>query len=176
MDNFYLSALLAEIRPVILHKTLARISLTGSALLFDFRLPEQLILRASFDAASPALFLAQPGKETINDAHPFLTTLRKEIAAAQLISITKPALDRIVLFEFENFDVSGEKALLTLVVALTGRSANAYLLDANGNIKATLNNRGSFRVNDHFTYDETVFEPDYLLKHLFDSTTQIEIV
>jgi predicted ribosome quality control (RQC) complex YloA/Tae2 family protein len=176
MDNFYLSALLAEIRPAILDKTLARISLTGSSLLFDFRLPEQLILRASFDAASPALFLAQPEKENINDAHPFLSTLRKEIAGAKLISITKPALDRIVLFEFEGFDVSGEKALIKLAFALTGRSANAYVLDANGILKATLNNRGSLRVNDRFIYNETAFEPDFLLKSLSDSTTQIEIV
>lgn len=176
MDNFYLSALLAEIRPALSTNTLAKISLAGNSLLFDFRLPQQLILRASFDTSSPALFLAPPGKESTNDAHPFLTTLRKELTGAKLIQVTKPALDRLILLELESFDVSGEKALVTLVLAFTGRGANAYLLDANGYVTATLNNRGNFRVNDFFTYDKTPFEPDLLLKSLSDSTTQTEIV
>jgi predicted ribosome quality control (RQC) complex YloA/Tae2 family protein len=176
MDNFYLSALLAEIRPLLSTNTLAKISLAGTSLLFDFRLPQQLVLRASFDTSSPGLFLAPPGKENTNDAHPFLATLRKELTGAKLIDITKPALDRIVLLEFESFEVSGEKALVTLVLAFTGRGANTYLLDANGYITATLNNRGNFRVNDPYTYDKTLFEPDLLLKSISDSTTQAEIV
>jgi predicted ribosome quality control (RQC) complex YloA/Tae2 family protein len=176
MDNFYLSALVAEIRPLISGKTLAKISLSGSSLLFDFRLPGQQILRASLDTSSPALFLAQSRRESTNDAHPFLTTLRKELAEAKLINISKPALDRIVLFEFEGFDLSGKKTPVTLAVALTGRSTNAYLLDANDIIKATFNNRGNLRINDHFIYNKSPFEPEELLRDLSDSTTQIEVV
>jgi predicted ribosome quality control (RQC) complex YloA/Tae2 family protein len=176
MENFYLSALLTEIRPIISDKTLARISLVGSSLLFDFRLPKQAILRASFDASSPALYLAQPERESANEAHPFLATLRKELAGAKLINLYKPRLERIVLFEFEGFDASGEKILLILALALTGRSANAYLLDSNRVIKATLNNRGRLRVNDDFSFDERSFDPQQLLKDLPDDATEAEVV
>lgn len=176
MENFYLSALLTEIRPIISGKTLARISLAGTSLLFDFRLPEQSILRASFDASSPALFLAKPEKENANEAHPFLATLRKELAGAKLINLRKPRLERIVLFEFESFDIAGEKVLLTLALGLTGRTANAYLLDSKQIIKATLNNRGRFRVHDDFTFDEWLFDPEQLLKDLPVDVSEAEIV
>ena len=175
MDNFFLSALLAEIRPKFLDKTLAKISLANASLLLDFRLPENLILRASFDASWPAMFLAQPMKETTNDAHPFISTLRKEIGGAKLIEISKSPLDRVILFELEKFAISGEKSLARLVLSFTGRSANAYLLDANDTIEVTLNNRSSLRVNDHYPFDKTLFEPDQFLKDLGESTTLEEI-
>jgi predicted ribosome quality control (RQC) complex YloA/Tae2 family protein len=176
MDNFFLSALLTEIRPKVLDKTLTKISLADASLLLDFRLPESLILRASFDASSPALFLAAQKRENTNDAHPFISTLRKALADGKLIHIAKSPLDRIVLLEFEKFGVSGEKTLTTLVLSLTGRSANAYLLDANGYVEATLNNRGRVRLNDQFEYDKTSFEPKQFLKDLPESTTQFEII
>jgi predicted ribosome quality control (RQC) complex YloA/Tae2 family protein len=175
MDNFFLSALVAEIRAKVLNRTLAKISLANTSLLLDFRLPGNLILRASFDASSPALFLAPPRKENSNDAHPFISTLRKEIVAAKLIEIPKSPLDRVVLLVFEKFAVSGEKTVVRLALSLTGRSANAYLLDANGSIEVTLNNHGRQRVNDQFEYDETLFEPDQFLKDLTESTTVEEI-
>src|SRR5688572_4560315 len=108
MDNFFLSALLTEIRPKVLDKTLTKISLADASLLLDFRLPESLILRASFDASSPALFLAAQKRENTNDAHPFISTLRKALADGKLIHIAKSPLDRIVLLEFEKFGVSSE--------------------------------------------------------------------
>ncbi len=175
MDNFFLSALLTEIRPKVLDKTLSNITLANASLLLDFRLPANLILRASVDASSPALFLAVHQKENTNEAHPFVSTLRKEITGAKLIEISKPPLDRIVLLDFEKFALSGEKTLARLVISLTGRSANAYLLDANDHVEATLNNRGRVRVNDNFEYEKSSFEPNMLLKDLEESITQEEI-
>jgi predicted ribosome quality control (RQC) complex YloA/Tae2 family protein len=176
MENFYLNALLQEIRPVLIDKTLARISLAGNSLLFDFRLPDQSILRASFEASSPAMFLAQSARENTNEAHPFLATLRKELAGAKLRTLYKPMLERVALFEFECFDASGEKSLLTLALALTGRSANAYLLDTNRNVRATLNNRGRLRVNDDFAIEETSFDPQHIIHELPDDVTEAESV
>jgi predicted ribosome quality control (RQC) complex YloA/Tae2 family protein len=176
MENFYLSALVTETRPVISGKTLTRISFAGTSLLFDFRLPEPSILRASFDASSPAMFLAQPERESANDAHPFLATLRKELVGAKLTNLYKPELERIVLFEFEGFEASGEKAQLTLAMAFTGRSANAYLLDSNRVIRATLNNRGSLRINQEFAFNETPFNPDQLMRDLPDTSSESMIV
>src|ERR1051325_6977304 len=100
MDNFYLSAILEEIRPALLTKTLARIFLADHSLFFDFRLPDESVLRATFDPSSPGLYLYKLGKEITNDAHPFLTSLRKELTGAKLINIFKPRLDRLVCLEF----------------------------------------------------------------------------
>jgi predicted ribosome quality control (RQC) complex YloA/Tae2 family protein len=177
MDNFFLAALLAEIRPILTGKSLAKISLAETSLLLDFHLPNRLILRASFDTALPALFLENTQKEKLNDAHPFLSTLRKELEGAKLIAISKPPLDRIVKFDFETFTIAGDKTIASLIFAFTGRTTNAYLTDANGYIEASLNTRGSNtqRVSDYFEIDATPFVAEDLLKDLPATATQEEI-
>src|SRR5207244_5858225 len=138
------------IQPNVLNKKLAKISLANSTLLLDFRLPDDLILRASFEQSAPAFYLDKPRKEPQNDAHPFITTLRKELVGAIVTDIYKSNIDRIVWLEFEKFDESGQKLKQSLLFFFTGRTANAYLLDANHYVEVSLNTRGSniLRVGD----------------------------
>jgi predicted ribosome quality control (RQC) complex YloA/Tae2 family protein len=175
MDNFYFSALIEEIRPLLEGRTLARISFTGTALLFEFRTTEQKWLRASFDPSSPSLYMEQPRRESLNEAHPFLATLRKELGGAKLIGLMKPQFERVVTFGFECFNTSGERCVLRLAIALTGRTANAYLLDEKRVIKATLNNRGSLRVNDIYPALEPTIDLRPDLKGIPDDLTETEI-
>ena len=58
MDNFYLSALVEELTPEVQGRTVARVSLEGSTILFDLRLTSGRQLLASLDRNTPALYLS----------------------------------------------------------------------------------------------------------------------
>lgn len=188
MDNIYLSALLTEIRPTLLNKRLARVSLTETDLLFDFRLPEDRILRASFERSSPALYLDTPGQKPPNDAHPFVTTLRNELIGARLTDLYKAPLDRIVCLEFQTDHEAGQKLSRSLLLWFTGRTANAYLLDTNHHVEVSLNTRGSdtLRVGDQYHLEKSDWDATQTLKklvdngqwlnHIANSATQNEII
>jgi predicted ribosome quality control (RQC) complex YloA/Tae2 family protein len=188
MDNFYLSALLTQIRPLLLNKRLAKVSLADSDLLFDFRLPDNRIVKASFERSSPALYLCTTDQQPQNDAHPFVTTLRNELVGTRLIDIYKAPLDRIVRLVFQAFDESGRALTRALLLWFTGRTANAFLLDANNIVEVSLNTRGSdtLRVGDVFDLAKPELETAPTLKKIIkneqwldrvtDSSTQTEII
>ena len=142
MDNLYLSALVQEITPEVQGRTVARASLANSTLLIDLRLSSDRQLLVSLDRASPALYLSnqvatqsQSGKHTSTF---FLSLLRKYVVDARLVKLWKNPLDRIVQIEFERLDAGDNKVHLSLRLALTGRSANAYLSDGQGKVIGTL--------------------------------------
>jgi predicted ribosome quality control (RQC) complex YloA/Tae2 family protein len=136
MENLYLAAVVREMSDEILGRAVARISLAESALLLDLRLPRDLVLRVSFDPASPAFYLSRVDRERFNSGaranDAFISLLRKHLIGAKLISLNKDPIDRIVRMCFESFDAGGDTRQNLLVLSLTGRSANAWLLDAAG--------------------------------------------
>jgi predicted ribosome quality control (RQC) complex YloA/Tae2 family protein len=136
MENLYLAAVVREMSDEILGRTVARISLAESALLFDLRLPRGRVLRVSLDRASPAFYLSGVDRDQFNSGaranDAFISLLRKHLVGARLISLDKDPLDRIVRIGFESFDAGGNTRQNILVLSLTGRSANAWLLDSAG--------------------------------------------
>ncbi|MBI3651395.1 MAG: NFACT family protein [Acidobacteria bacterium] len=178
MDNFYLSALVEEVRPLLLKRKLAKISLTDADLLLDFRLPDDRLLRVSFDPSWPALYLEKSAKVTLNDAHPFLTTVKKELVGARLLDLQKPALERIVCLEFEKVEAEGRTIHQTLVGYFTGRTANAFLLDEHHVVEASLNTRGNktLRFGDQFQMPKPAFDLQRLVKELPEDISEPEIL
>jgi predicted ribosome quality control (RQC) complex YloA/Tae2 family protein len=136
MENLYLAAVVREMTDEILGRTVARVSLAGSTLLFDLKLPADRALLVSIDPASPALYLADVDREQLDSgrrAHdPFISTLRKHLGGANIVAVDKDPLDRIVRITFQSFDAGGDRQQNRLVLSLTGRSANAWLLDSAG--------------------------------------------
>ena len=142
MDNFYLSALVQELTPEVLGNTVARLSVDGSTLLIDLRLASDRQLVASLDRTSPALYLSneyasRSSKGRQNETY-FLSLIRKHLVGARLVRLFKPPSDRIIYLEFEKHDVGDNKIQLSLQLFFTGRSANAYLADAGGEVIGTL--------------------------------------
>lgn len=176
MDNFYISAILREMERVISGRTVARVFLFNSDLLFDLRLKNDDLLFASLDRTSPAIYLSgrQPGSEA-NASHPFAIQLRKQIAGAKLTSLSKDPLDRIVRLEFEKFDVSGDRMRSLLVLAFTGRAANAYILDSEQNIIAALTDRARLPESGAKAAISE-FDPSELLHRVNDSMTEADIL
>ena len=63
--------------------------------------------------------------------------MRKHLVDARLVNLWKEPLDRIVHIDFEKQDAGDNKIQVFLRLELTGRSANAYLVDALGNTMGT---------------------------------------
>ena len=180
MDNFYLSALVRELIPEVQGRTVVRASLETSTLLIDLRLTSSRQLLASLDRTTPALYLSsevatrsltERGTSTF-----FLSLLRKHVVDARLVKLWKEPLDRIVQLDFEKLDAGDNKVQLSLRLAFTGRSANAYLIDAQGAVMGRLFDRDSAdRVTQPAPSRETV-EPPNLTSELNESTTQSEVL
>jgi predicted ribosome quality control (RQC) complex YloA/Tae2 family protein len=146
VDNFYLSAVLEEIEREVQGRTVAGISLLDSILLFDFRLDGRRRLLASLDRAAPALYLSSTDQHKSVKRAPssFYSVLREQLSGAKLVSIAKRPSDRVVDIEFEKPGSTDKRSRASLVLALTGRSANAYLVDGHESVLASLFEKPEF--------------------------------
>ncbi|MCA1817375.1 MAG: NFACT family protein [Acidobacteria bacterium] len=103
-------------------------------LAFDFRGGAPRTLLVSVNPAMPRLHLTsrkvrELEKRSLQPSN-FALALRKRLAGAPLVAITKDAGERVVRFRFESADASGETQVLALVAQLTGRSSNLLLVGA----------------------------------------------
>jgi predicted ribosome quality control (RQC) complex YloA/Tae2 family protein len=180
MENFYLSAIVREIAKEATGRNIARVFLAGSALSIDLRLPDGKLLLASLDRASPALYISsldhRQGDSDISAAHPFVSLLRKHIVNARLLSISKEPLDRIVRFEFEKFDASGDFVRTSLVLAFTGRTSNAYLTDSENHTLAALADHATLQPEAASNIDTEASNLVELFDALDDSITEAEAI
>lgn len=136
MDSFYLSAIVEQIKPEVEGRTVAGISVLNSDLLFDLRLDGKRRLLASLNPAAPALYLSARyrRKQAKPRASDFLSLIRGRIIGAKLVSLNKRPLDRVVEIQFARTTADGRTSSDRLMLELTGRSANAVLVDADGSI------------------------------------------
>jgi predicted ribosome quality control (RQC) complex YloA/Tae2 family protein len=104
-------------------------------LAIDFRLHDSNYLFIGVEPNAPRIYLI---KRRVRDleklaAHssPFVLFLRKRLANAVLQSVEQMPDERVLRFEFEARTELGETENYSLIVQLTGRSANLFLLDKN---------------------------------------------
>lgn len=178
MENQFLAAIVREITDEILGRTVARVSLAGTTLLFDLRLPGDRVLLVSLDPGSPALYLSKIDRKQFDSgkrAHdPFISTLRKYVGGANITAFRKDTHDRIVRIGFESFAASGDRQEIRLVLKLTGRSANAWLLDATGDVIGSLSS-GDFEATSA-DVSEITNTPAASLQHLDNSMTHEQVL
>jgi predicted ribosome quality control (RQC) complex YloA/Tae2 family protein len=104
-------------------------------LAIDFRLHDSNYLFIGVEPNAPRIYLI---KRRVRDleklaAHssPFVLFLRKRLANAVLQSVAQIPNERILRFAFEAQTELGETENYSLIVQLTGRSSNLFLLDKN---------------------------------------------
>lgn len=148
MDSFYLSALIREIEPAVLDRTVSRLSMSGAALVIDLRLTGGRHFLASLDRASPALYLSLTSVTRTPASTPFESTARKHLLGARVTAISKRPSDRIVDLTFERPDALDNTIRLSFELALTGRSANATLRSDDGTILGALFERSDEQSRD----------------------------
>lgn len=179
MENFYLSALVDELRPLLASQVLRRLSLHGATLHLDFHLADRRVLRAALEPATAALYLTHPASAKdakSNEAHPFVAVLRKHLLDARLLAILKPPTERLVRLNFETFAVGGERARAALVFYFTGRSTNACLLNAQDRVEAVFRLRGTPVIGEALPMPPMTFDWQQLLDELSAPLTAQEIL
>jgi predicted ribosome quality control (RQC) complex YloA/Tae2 family protein len=180
VDNFYLSVLVQEIASEVAGRSVAKVSLSNSTLLFDLRLAGERRLLVSLDRASPALYLSvqspnQRLKEKTAETG-FLSLLRKHVADARLVRLSKEPSDRVVQIDFEKWDAGDSRVQTKLLLMLTGRSANACLIDAQGSSLAEFFERDGAQEPFSPNARAGTFNPTSLISDLRDSITQAEVL
>jgi len=110
-------------------------TLSRFQLAIDFRLPDSQYLFISVEPSAPRVYqikrrLRDLEKQSKNPTA-FVMFLRKRLANSILQPIVKLENERILRFAFTAKDELGETENYTLIVQLTGRSANLFLLDKN---------------------------------------------
>lgn len=131
-----------ELRATLIGRYLGKIyQLTPLSFAFDFGLRGSFLL-VSVEPSSPRLYLIERRardlqKASIPLAH-FGQLLRAKTNGAVLAGIDKDPLDRVVRLTFRCEDDDGTVHTRRLVVQLTGRTANLFLLDESDLILAVL--------------------------------------
>jgi predicted ribosome quality control (RQC) complex YloA/Tae2 family protein len=137
MDDQSISAVTAEMEPLLLGRAPGKMFQLGPlSLVIDFRLRDQTYLFISTEPALPRIHLV---KRRVRDLEkqstqisPFALALRKDLSNTTVRSVRKDAGDRVVRFHFTGTDELGSSRDFTLLVQLSGRSANMFLLDRAG--------------------------------------------
>lgn len=149
MENFYLSAIIREISKEAIGRNVIKVLPGGPNNSIDLRLSNGLVLLASLEPASPAIYFSsanpKQGDADTSAPHSFTSLLRKHVTGAKIVKISKEPLDRIVRIEFEKFDVGGDLIRSSLLLALTGRTSNAYFNDAQNHTLAAMSDRGTLQ-------------------------------
>ena len=142
-----------ELRAVLPGRFFGKIfQLTPLSFAFDFGLRGEYLF-VSVDPASPRLYLIRRRlKELEKQSNPlnsFGQTLRSRLSGAHLIAISKDPPDRIVRLTFRSDNELKGAIFRRLVIQLTGRTADLFLLDELNRIEAVLR-EGSARLSERY--------------------------
>jgi len=129
-----LQKICAELESVLIGQKFGKIFLLSRfQMAIDFRLHDSQYLFISIEPSAPRIYLIKRRlrdleKQSKNQTS-FVLLLRKRLANAFLQKIEKLEGERILRFSFLARDELGQTENYSLVVQLTGRSANLFLLD-----------------------------------------------
>lgn len=116
--------------------------LSPLSLAIDFGLKGDGYLFISIEPSSPRMYLIKRRtreleKESVSLSH-FGQALRAILGGGRLLSITKESEERVVRLSFSVENELADSETRELIVQLTGRSANLFLLDVSGSITHAL--------------------------------------
>jgi predicted ribosome quality control (RQC) complex YloA/Tae2 family protein len=143
MNERLIGEVMEELRPALVGRRWGKVfQLSAATLVVDFRAADGRYLLLSAEPAAPRLHLvARTVRELEKNAltpSPFALVLRKALGGATLRALTKDEGERVVRFGFSVPDAVGDERPAALIVQLTGRSANLFLLDEQGRVVDSL--------------------------------------
>lgn len=136
MNEKTLEKICAELSTDLIGRKFGKIfPLSRFRMAIDFRISESRYLFISLEPSAPRIYLIKRRlrdleKQSKNPS-PFLLVLRKKLSNAILQNILKLDNERILRFDFSATDEIGQSENPALIIQLTGRSANIFLLDKN---------------------------------------------
>ncbi len=135
-DAFFLSAVLAELKPVVLGARVEKIHQPSrDTVIFHLRCEggRQKLLFAP-NPAAPRLHLTGSSPENPDQPPMFCMLLRKHLSGARIAGVFQPEMERLAEFTFDCTDEMGYPVQKKLVAELMGKTCNLYLLDKEGRI------------------------------------------
>lgn len=134
MNEPTLKKICAELSEHLIGQKFGKIfALSKNRLAVDFRLRSGKYLYISVEPNSPGIYLIKRRLKELEKASKlqlsFISFVRKYLAHAVLQGIDKTKNERIVRFEFNVTDEFGASKILSLIIQITGRSSNLFLLD-----------------------------------------------
>ncbi|HEY0724977.1 MAG TPA: NFACT RNA binding domain-containing protein [Pyrinomonadaceae bacterium] len=146
MDQVVTQRVVEELRAALSGKYLGKIyQLSRASFAIDFGLRGEFLL-ISVDPANPRFYLTHRRTKDLEkqslSLNPFGQAVRSRLGNAHFVSISKDPLDRIVRLTFRNDD-----SFWRLIIQLTGRTADIFLLDELNRIVAVLREDAEARMN-----------------------------
>jgi predicted ribosome quality control (RQC) complex YloA/Tae2 family protein len=185
LDNETLQVVVDEILPILAGKRIGKIfQLAPNQLAIDFRPGDGRYLFLNFEPSLvPRLYLIRRRVRELEKQSElpsnFLLFARKRLADGQLTKITKDAEDRVVRFTFLVEDESGTIQKFAIVVQLTGKAANLFLLDSENQIleclRETHGDGQEIGQIYHPPQFETAFQPAQKKTSLLETVSEIEL-
>ncbi len=139
MDIFTINLVREELLPLVIGRRFGKVfQLSRFEFAIDFRLADPRFLFISIEPARPRVYLIRRRlrdleKRSVGPST-FAVSLRKLLSGAVIESIEQVKNDRILIFELKNTDEFGEQRNYSLVVQMTGKSADLLLLNSHGRI------------------------------------------
>ena len=96
------------------------------------RAQKQLLISAN--ASLPLVYLTEQKKEAPLTAPVFSMLLRKHLQGGQILSVSQPSLERIIIFSISHFDEMGDLREMKLIAELMGKYSNIILTDEENRI------------------------------------------
>lgn len=152
MQNALIQRVVEELRTALPGRYFGKIFQLGLlSFAFDFGLRGEYLF-ISVDPASSRLYLIRRRlKELEKQSIPlnsFGQAMRSKLSGAHLVNISKDPLDRIVRMTFRVDDESKGVIFRRLIIQLTGRTADLFILDELNRIVAVLREHGQVRLNE----------------------------
>jgi predicted ribosome quality control (RQC) complex YloA/Tae2 family protein len=134
-----IKAIVAELSSALTGRVLGKIfQLSSASFAIDFRRREGGYLFVSADPSLPRIYLiTRRTREVEKQSIPlneFGQALRTNLTSGKLTAVEQDESERVVRFNLLRQEEAGEIMEHSLVAQLTGRSANLFLLDAQGRI------------------------------------------
>jgi predicted ribosome quality control (RQC) complex YloA/Tae2 family protein len=153
MNHALIQRVVEELRTALIGRFFGKIfQLTPLSFAFDFGLRGDYLF-VSVDPTSPRLYLTKRRlKELEKQSIPlnsFGQTMRSRLSGAHVAGISRDALDRIVRLTFRVDDENGV-SFRRLVIQLTGRTADIFLLDELNRIQGVLREQGQARFDERY--------------------------
>jgi len=151
MDQAIIQHVVEELRTVLAGRFVGKVfQLSPLSFAFDLGLRGEFLF-VSAEPASPRFYLIRRRTRDLEKQSMPLTAfgqfMRSRLSGAYLVRISKDPLDRIVRLTFRIDDEAGP-IFRRLVIQLTGRTADIFLLDEINRIMAVLREQGQSRMHE----------------------------
>ena len=152
MDQLLIQRVVEETRPVLTGRFAGKIyQLTPLSFVFDFGLRGEFLF-VSVEPSSPRLYLIHRRTRDLEKQSITLTAfgqlMRSKLAGAHVIDLTRDPGDRVVRLTFRIDGETPEIVFRRLVIQLTGRTADIFLLDELNRITGVLREQSQLRLHE----------------------------